>query len=245
MMILLYDGSFEGFLTLVYEVYYQKLSPQGIYKKSPPELCFDEIYTIETNINKAKKVFTSLQKTFSKSHLNTIYHIFLCDSENFEYDLLSFIQLGFKNENNLSNITHPAIFRIISLEKKYLRLAHKMYGFVRFEELDDKILYAKVETKFNILILLGNHFIQRLGNHPFIIHDIHRSLAYIKENDFRGIKEVAAYEIPKSSDDEIHFKTLWKTFFHSVAIENRKNYKLQKQLAPLIYRTYMCEFQDD
>lgn len=244
-MILLYDGSFEGFLSLVYEVYYQKLEPKVIYKKIPSKLCFEEIYTIETDINKAKKVFTSLQKTFSKSHLNTIYHVFLCDSQNFEYDLLSFIQLGFKKQNNLSNITHPSIFRTHALEKEYLRLAHKMYGFVRFEELDDKIFYAKVETKFNILILLGNHFNKRLGNHPFIIHDIHRSLAYIKDNNFRGIKEVAKFETPLHSDDEKYFKTLWKTFFHSVAIENRKNHKLQKQLVPLIYRTHMCEFQDD
>lgn len=245
MMILLYDGSFEGFLTLVHEVYYQKFEPTFIYKKLPKNLCFDQIHTIETDIDKAQKVFTALKKIFSKSHLNTIYHVFLCDSQNFEYDLLHFIQLGFKDIANLSNITNASIFRIQSLEKEYLRLTHKMYGFVRFEELDDKILYAKIETKFNILMLLGNHFSHRLGNNPFIIHDIPRSLAYVRENNQSDIKEVSAFETPTHSDDEIHFKRLWKTFFHSVAIENRKNLKLQKQLVPLLYRAHMSEFQDE
>lgn len=244
-MILLYDGSFEGFLTLVYDVYYQKLEPKFIYKKIPTNLCFDEIHTIETDMEKAKKVFTALKKHFPKSHLNTIYHIFLCDSQNFENDLLHFIQLGFKGIVNLSNITDTSIFRIHSLEKEYLRLARKMYGFTRFEELDDKILYAKIETKFNILMLLGNHFSHRLGSNPFIIHDIPRSLAYVRENNQSNIKEVSAFETPTHSDAEMHFKKLWKTFFHSVAIENRKNHKLQKQLVPLLYRVHMSEFQDD
>lgn len=244
-MVLLYDGSFEGFLTLVYEVYYQKLEPKFISKKIPTKLCFEEIYTIETDINKAKKVFTSLQKIFSKSHLNTIYHIFLCDSHHFEYDLLHFIQLGFKDIANLSNITIASVYRIHALEKEYLRLAHKMYGFTRFEELNDKMLYAKIETKFNILMLLGHHFKKRLGNHSFIIHDIPRSLAYVRENNQSDIKEVSAFETPIHSDAEIHFKKLWKTFFHSAAIENRKNPKLQKQLVPLLYRAHMSEFQDE
>lgn len=244
-MVLIYDGSFEGFLTLVHEVYYQKIDQNAIHKKTPPNLCFDEIHTIETDMEKAKKVFTALKKHFPKSHLNTICYIFLCDSQNFENDLLHFIQLGFKDIANLSNITNTSIFRIHSLEKEYLRLSHKMYGFTRFEELDDKILYAKIETKFNILMLLGNHFSKRLGNHPFIIHDIPRSLAYVRENNQSNIKEVSAFETPIHSDAEIHFKKLWKTFFHSVAIENRKNQKLQKQLVPLLYRAHMSEFQDD
>lgn len=244
-MILLYDGSFEGFLTLVYEVYYQKLEPTTIHKVLAQNLCFDRIYTIETDMDKAKKVFTALKKTFSKPYLNTIYHIFLCDSHHFECDLLHFIQLGFKNKTNLSNITIASIFRIHALEKEYQRLAHKMYGFVRFEELDDTMLYAKIETKFNILILLGHHFEKRLGNHPFIIHDIARSLAYVRQNNESGIKEVSAFETPTHSDAEIHFKKLWKTFFHSVAIENRKNHTLQKQLVPLLYRAHMSEFQDE
>jgi len=244
-MILIYDGSFEGFLTLVHEVYYQKIEPKAIYKMTPQNLCFDEIHTIETDMEKAKKVFTALKKHFLKLHLTTIYHIFLCDSQNFENDLLHFIQLGFKDIANLSNITNASIFRVHSLEKEYLRLSHKMYGFTRFEELYDQILYAKIETKFNILMLLGNHFSKRLGNHPFIIHDIPRSLAYIRENNQSNIKEVAAFETPTHSDAEMHFKKLWETFFHSVSIENRKNHKLQKQLVPLLYRAHMSEFQDE
>ena len=48
-MILLYDSTFEGFLSLIYEVYYKKLKPTNIYKTLPNEIIFDEVKTIETN----------------------------------------------------------------------------------------------------------------------------------------------------------------------------------------------------
>ena len=41
-MILVYDGSFEGFLSLVYEVYYEKLKPTKIYKILPNEMIFEK-----------------------------------------------------------------------------------------------------------------------------------------------------------------------------------------------------------
>ena len=41
-MILIYDGSCEGFLSLVYEVYYKKLKPKKIYKTLPNEIIFLE-----------------------------------------------------------------------------------------------------------------------------------------------------------------------------------------------------------
>ena len=37
-MILVYDGTFEGFLTLVYEVYYKKIKTYKIYKTLPNEI---------------------------------------------------------------------------------------------------------------------------------------------------------------------------------------------------------------
>ena len=42
-MILVYDGTFEGFLSLVYEVYYEKLKPIKIYKTLPNKMIFEEI----------------------------------------------------------------------------------------------------------------------------------------------------------------------------------------------------------
>lgn len=241
-MIVHYDGSFEGFLTLVYEVYYCHLKPTSITKQEPKVLLFEPIHYIFTDKSKATKVLQSIKKKFLPEYFQRLFYTFLCDSIAFEMDLLHFIVLGFRDQKSLENITIPAIFNLQCLMQTLFKVADKMYGFTRFEELSDGSLYAKVETKFNLLPLLGSHFSKRLGAYPFIIHDVKRSLAYIKNDTQTSIQNVASFETPKVSQNELDTLALWKTFFKHVSIENRRNTKLQKSHVPLLYRTYMSEF---
>ncbi|MDD2384535.1 MAG: TIGR03915 family putative DNA repair protein [Sulfurospirillaceae bacterium] len=242
-MILLYDGSFEGFLSLVYEVYYEKLHVNAIVKKMPETLLFERFHEVFTDEAKARKVLEGIAKHFSKEQQRTICNIFLCDTKAHEMTLLEYIRIGFKNPKELRNITNPSLFYIQNLEKELLSLVHKMYGFTRFEELEDGTLYAKIETKFNIVPFLGDHFCKRLGNIPFIIHDIKRSLAFVKNDDLREIRSIASFDTPTYSEEESHFKALWKSFFKAAAIQSRYNPKLQQSWVPLLYRTYMSEFE--
>jgi probable DNA metabolism protein len=241
-MTLVYDGSFEAFLSLVYEVYYKKIKPHKILKELPNELILDEVITIEYHEEKALKVLKALKIKFKKENFQTILNIFLCDSKEFELDLLNFIILGFKDQRELENINHHCLFNIQNLLKELFRHNHKMSGFVRFVELDDGTLYAKIETKFNVVFLLGRHFLKRFNNQNYIIHDIQRELAFVKNEHFIGVQKVADFEEPKRSENEDKFSKLWSTFFQSIAIKSRENRKLQMQLVPLLYRTYMSEF---
>ncbi|WP_263833329.1 TIGR03915 family putative DNA repair protein [Sulfurospirillum oryzae] len=241
-MILLYDGSFEGFLSLVYEVYYEKLQVSTIVKKMPGSLLFERFHEVFTDEAKARKVLEGITKQFTKEQQRTIFNIFLCDTREHEMALLEYLRIGFKNPKELRNINNAHLFYIQNLEKELLCLVHKMYGFTRFEELDDGTLYAKIETKFNIVPFLGDHFAKRLGKIPFIIHDVKRSLAFVKNDELREIRSIASFDAPTYSSDEEKFKALWKSFFKAAAVESRYNPKLQQNWVPLLYRTYMSEF---
>ena len=74
-MILIYDNSFEGFLSLVYDVFYQKLKPLKIHKELPNEMLFEEIHFIKTNEEKYTKVLKGYQIKFFKTEYrkNTKY----------------------------------------------------------------------------------------------------------------------------------------------------------------------------
>ncbi len=241
-MILVYDKSFEGFLSLVYDVYYEKIKVNQILKEVQKTLLLEEVIEIKTDKEKASKVLKALKTNFPKDSFQMILNSFMCDSKEFEIDLLKFIILGFKNKNELFNINNQEVFYLQNLEKELFRHVHKMYGFVRFEELDDGTLYAKIDSKFNIIYFLGQHFLKRLNNQSFIIHDIKRSIAFIRNDEFSGIQTVSSFEEPNLSKDEEKFKKLWHTFFDSVAIKERTNLKCQQNFVPLIYRTYMNEF---
>ena len=241
-MILVYDGSFEGFLSLVYEVYYKKLKPTKIYKTLPNEIIFEEILEIQTSEENSTKVLKAIKTKFPKPIVEKILNIFMCDSRAFEVALLEFIIIGFKDTKQLFNINNSSVFYLSNLEKELFKNVHKMYAFVRFEELDDDTLYAKLECKFNVVYFLAKHFLKRFNNQNFIIHDINRKIAFIKTKDDYSIQEVAFFDEPNYSINEEKFQKLWKRFFKGVTIEERINPKLQQQLIPLIYRTYMSEF---
>jgi probable DNA metabolism protein len=235
-MTLVYDGSFESFLSLVYEVYYKKLQPLVITKTPPETLILDDIKTIEYDELNSLKVLESLKSKFIKKNFETILNIFMCDSAEFELDLLHFIILGFKNQRELENINIPYVQNIQNLQKELFRHNHKMSGFARFVELEDGTLYAKIDTKFNVVYFLGKHFLKRFNNQRYIIHDLQRKIAFIKNEHFIGVQNIASFEVPKVSVNEEKFSKLWKTFFDSVAIQSRTNKKLQQQMVPLIYR---------
>lgn len=243
-MTLVYNGTFEGFLSLVYEVYYKKFQVEKILKEFPNTLILDDIFTIEYDEKKSIKVLDSLKSKFTQKNFSTILNTFMCDSKEFELDLLHFIMVGFKNQKQLENINLSFVQNIQNLQKELFRHNHKMTGFTRFAELEDGLLYAKIDSKFNVVYFLGQHFLKRFNNQRYIIHDIKRQVAFIKENSFVGVQNIAEFEIPKVSVNEEKFSKLWQTFFTSVSIESRKNKKLQRQMIPLLYRTYMNEFHD-
>ena len=242
-MILLYDGTFEGFLSLVYEVYYKKLKPTKIYKTLPNEILFEEILEINSSKESGIKVLNAIKTKFPKEILEKILNIFMCDSKEFEMALLEYIVIGFKDSKQLYNINNSCVFYLNSLEKELFKNVHKMTGFVRFEELEDGTLYAKVESKFNVLYFLGKHFLKRFNNQNFIIHDLNRRIAFVKINETFSIQEVAFFDEPNYSPNEEKFQKLWKSFFSGVTINERTNLKLQTQMVPLLYRTYMSEFK--
>ena len=243
-MILLYDGTFEGFLSLVYEVYYKKLKPTKIYKTLPNEILFEEILEINSSKESGIKVLNAIKTKFPKELIQRILNIFMCDLKEFEMALLEYIVIGFKDSKQLYNINNSCVFYLNNLEKELFRVTHKLTGFIRFEELEDKTLYAKIESKFNVVYFLGRHFLKRFNNQNFIIHDINRKLAFVKiENDF-SVQEVAFFDQPNYSSNEEKFQKLWKSFFSGVTINERTNLKLQTQMVPLLYRTYMSEFKN-
>jgi probable DNA metabolism protein len=119
-----------------------------------------------------------------------------------------------------------------------------MNAYLRFEELEDKTLYARIAPPRNVLPLMGGHFRTRLRGENFILHDTARSIALLHREGESSLVRVESFETPTLSVEEASFRRLWKTFFDSVAIESRLNPALQRSHVPLKYRTYMSEFID-
>lgn len=240
--ILEFDGSFEGFLTLVAFSYEIRVMPERIITQEDTLTLFDEPLFIQTKVDLAHRVYEAMKQKFHPKHVRLIHLAWLYDETPLYKELLTFIRLGFKEATFLDDITQPSIKKVHDASAYCLKERHKMLGFVRFMQLHDQSFYAKIAPKSNVLALLGSHFKERF-NDPWIIHDTKRNLALIHKEGTLQEHHVAAVDLPCLHKDEQHFQRLWKKFFKQVAITERLNPKLQRQFIPLFYQEEMTEFQ--
>ena len=178
----IYDGSFDGFLSVVYACYYDRI-PESIDRED--SYTFDMIYKdklIETDIVKSNKVSKSILEKISKDALIHVYQAFLSGVQGIELILFKYIQLGFKLGSKVNDfLTDDIVNEVQKYSRKVAFEAHRFLGLIRFQEFKG-ILYAAIEPTYNILELIANHFKERLTNEKWIIHDVKRKTGIVYEN---------------------------------------------------------------
>lgn len=245
MIVYLYDGSFYGLLTCIYESYYNAKKPTEIFKSCnfSPEL-FHEIIHIKTDDIKSKKVEEGITSKLNKETLNLIYYAYLSGNKYIDTLILKYLRLAFKIGPLINSYLHNSIVLNISKEIKKVQFeVHRMEGFIRFSSLENNTLYSTIEPTNNILPLIMPHFINRLPNETFVIHDLRRNLLGIYKNKKWIIEELSD---PVVLNDNINddFQELFKTYFNHTTIKERKNPRLQKSYMPKKYWKHMFEVNE-
>lgn len=242
----IYDGSFEGLLTAVYEAYYNENKPKEIVEEDEfePSL-INEPYYIKADSVKSDKVRNAIKTKISEDALENIFYTYLSSFKGKETLIYSYIKLGFKYGNKIDLHTYDdTVIKIHKIRNKVAGEHHLMLGFIRFEAVSKNFYYSSIEPDHNILALIAPHFASRLADQNWIIHDLKREVAAIynmvewvivpfERNKAANIKE----------NNSVDFYTdLWKDYFISTAITNRLNPKLQKMKVPVRYWKHMTEF---
>jgi len=243
----LYDGSFEGLLTAVYEAYYNKIKPIEIVEAEEfqPSLLTEPFY-IETDSAKAYKVQSAIKDKISEDALDNIFYTYISNNKNKSTLIYKYIKLGFKIGPKVDLYTHEDIvIKIHKIAGKVAGEQHLMLGFVRFEAVGKNLYYSSIEPDNNILALIAPHFVSRLSDQNWIIHDTKREIAAVYNMFEWGIVPFEKSKIPtfNSDDREDLYTNLWKDYFTSTAITNRLNPKLQRAKVPVRYWKHMTEFK--
>ena len=250
-MIYLYDGSYQGFLSVVYANYYEKRGTEVLTAAASPGLFLDEYREITTDPEKAVKVERALWQKCGRTVTDWLYYAFHSAEAQKDSWLLRFVerafQLGMAAENALAL---KEIRRIVGLAKRVSRERHSFLGFVRFEEIgygEQSCLYARITPQNDILELMGGHFAERFYKERIVIHDVSRNMALVA---YRGRWELRPFAAGRSelrenrSPAELVFQKLWQGYFEYSAVEERRSSQRQKQHVPLKYRPNLTEFQN-
>lgn len=248
----IYDGTFEGFLTAVFEVYDRKpIRVKIVSERLVTVNFFDEEHTIYTDQAKSDRVWKGIEDKIGKKAGNLIYKAFLSEQSDREQVLLRIIKKGFKGENVTDNFADIDVLRLTNLVKIVGREKHRMDAFIRFRLTKDNVYFAEVEPDFDTLPLNAIHFKNRYADQKWLIYDRCRNYGI-----FYDLKTVNYVQLEISNDinsslaapfyfthDEMHYQNLWKNYFKSTNIPSRKNMRLHLQHVPKRYWKYLSEKQ--
>lgn len=160
--------------------------------------------------------------------------------------------LYYVRKNGYSALTHlaePSVNTITKAARRTAGEAHKLKGLLRFRQMRS-ILYGPYFSRSFVLPILGDHFKDRLSNQQWIIHDTERSTGIFyngKEIRQAFFDEMEVHELTalyEKAGAEDSFETLWKKYFATIAIDYRKNPKLQQSFMPKQYWKFIPEVAD-
>lgn len=250
--ILVCVDSFEGIFTGIYEAYARKLSHESTRIQVGNDdnyRLFAEYYVIEPDEEKTVKVARSLQKKLG----GEVYTI-LCralasgDSQKGEAVYHTIVlALADKGNRVMENLQNDYVRKVFELSRYVWGETHHLFGFLRFEELDNGVLFSKIGPKNNIITFLAPHFSDRFQTENFVIFDENRNLYVVhpaRKQWFLVTGEEFASDLSERySDKELEIQELFRYFCHKIAIKERINPSLQRNMLPLRFRENMTEFQ--
>lgn len=241
----IYDGSFEGLLTAIFEAYIRREVPDRIITdRYIQESLLSGKVRISTDMDKAVRVSRSIREKISPLSYKNIYYTYLSGHEESGLWIHHYLKLGWKVGKEVDfRLTEQCVLRIHDTVRRVWREKNKLAGFLRFKVLSNGIYYAPVEPDNNIIGLLAPHFAERFQDQNWIIHDLKRNLAVLYNTKEWIATPFNSAEISSLYSGEEYFQDLWKEYFKKLSIENRKNPRLQKQNMPVRYWKHMTEKQ--
>ncbi|MDR0605496.1 MAG: TIGR03915 family putative DNA repair protein [Bacteroidales bacterium] len=247
-----YDGTFEGVLTCVFEAFDSNQFPQQLLFQEMT-LFSTENYCVITDVQKADRVLKGLKKKLSPFAFQMLFTCWLSELKDIDVLLFRYICKSFKSSGSIElNFSDADVLSLSKIYKKVSSEAEKVRQFVRFQKTADKMYFAAIKPRYNVLPLVVNFFQDRFSDQQWVIYDIKRSYALY----YDLIKtEVAYFDDLKMNElngklhpdllaeDEICFQDTWKQYLQAISIKERKNLKLQRQHIPKRFWKYLTEKQ--
>ncbi len=238
----------DGIFTAIYDAWEARIPETALVILADGNYTYElfaEYRYVTTDMEKAVKVARSVSRKISKEAYRQIYAAALSQEEDKVMAIYCFLKLGFRVGAGVTDMhAREEVCRVFELCRSVVNEAHSFREFVRFEELENGILLARIRPKNFVLPLMAEHFADRFPEEHFAIIDDNSEMGIFHERGrqwFLSPIDREAIETIWNSRRSKEYEMLWKTFFKTIAIEQRRNYKCQRTMCALRYRDYMPE----
>lgn len=249
--VLICEDSLEGVFTAIYEAYARKYchSDTQIRTQESDNLELFTIYEhIESDVYKAKKVIRTIIREFGEEGYLSFCKALATEDEEKANAVYHALVLGLQTHNRcvLEDFSNGYVNKVFELGRYTNNEILHEEGFLRFQELERGILFARIGPCNNIVTFLALHFSDRFPNENFIIYDDKREICVVhpaqKDWFLMDGNYLSEEAITNFSDVELEYRELFTFFCHKIGIKERRNIALQRQMCALHFQKYMSEF---
>jgi probable DNA metabolism protein len=135
--------------------------------------------------------------------------------------------------------------RIDQLSQKVRREAHRMKGFIRFQQTADGSYLARIAPRYDVLPLIRRHFEIRYADQNWMIYDTVRKygLGYHQQATREIRLDSAALTLieQEAGEQETLCQVLWQRYYDAATIRSRNNPALHRRQLPTRYWRYLTE----
>lgn len=248
-LIFVTDGTFEGLLTAIFEAYVRKSPPDAIESSDRDQLgLFERRITIATDFGKSDRVWKGLKKHLGSKRRQMLFEAYLSGCSGVETMILGCVWDTIPDVNRPITQTNLTSFiQIENLSRKVRREAHRMKGFIRFQQTAKDHYFALIAPQFDVLSLIRRHFESRFADQRWIIYDRLRNYGLCYDRQQVRELRLNAAELESFGNENIAneqlCQTLWKRYYEAANIRHRNNPRLHVRQLPRRFWQYLPEKQ--
>lgn len=252
------EDNVSGVLSAVYEAGisgyghdFIKIQPLDKEEAYEMEL-FTEFVAVESSDEKVERVLDAVRNKISIQAYSYVMCAAISTFPDRGNAIYQFLTYGFSMGKKVcAAMQIPWVKRIFEIRRRVLNEARYYREFIRFREVQKEpaLLVATIEPEHHILTIIMEHFSDRFAGEWFIILDKgHREAAFHQKNgdwEVRILTEEEEKLLAELAEQREEYVELWKTFFKHIAIPERKNENLQRNMLALHYRKHLTEFMEE
>ena len=245
----LYDGTFDGFLSCVFDMYWQRKMTIRIRKEQEHiRGVYEDVMFMPTIIANADRVWAGLSKKADTEQLQQFFACYLSELPAEEDNMVGYIRYIF--DSVLPVADNSYIMHVDQLSRKVYKEKHRMESLVSFQLTKDNIYYAIISPDYNVLPLMVRHFREHYADQYWLIYDQRRRFGIYY--NLQNVETVRLQFNPNfdaryhnsgntwTPEDEL-YQQVWKACNKGAITVNGNDQRLQLQHMPRRYWKYLAE----
>lgn len=250
------EDSYEGKATCIYRAWEYALGlgqgaaghrEVGILREPIAQLdMFAEYVHIDGDPVITEK-FTRSVRRISPVVYRNVFYALLSDCDEAVDAVYRYLILAFREGSRVEHmLIQPEVMHVMELSRNVSNESHKFREIARFTSVDRKVYVCHIEPKCDVSVLVADHFADRMPSEHWLIVDDGRRTAVIHPADgdmyVRQLTDEEFTVLGCAEYEEDDYTDMWRTFFRAITVEERRNYRCQRNLFPIWVRKHATEF---